>query len=29
LGEFCGDLAGFVALGGVESHFLLIESNWA
>ena len=28
LGEFGGDLAGFVALRGVESHFLLIESNW-
>ena len=28
LGEFGGDSAGFVALRGVESHFLLIESNW-
>lgn len=29
LGEFGGDLAGFVVVGGVGSHFLLIESNWA
>jgi hypothetical protein len=28
LGEFGGDSAGFVALCGVESHFLLIEANW-
>ena len=28
LGEFGGDLARFVSLGGVESHFWLIESNW-